>query len=221
MNKHSLSVLFFLILTLALSACSLNQVETITVSEQNLDYTWRIAALSEGEFNFTRYKYDSDGRLEEIIDYENYDPTIAATTDDLKSVSWVRVLVDKSGNISSVTTSFDDRSTEVVNGHTWRIYSDSFSCTNSYNDHFMIETRKMVFDDIKVTNKYSYDADGKAISCTSETETSVDGEVLKSITNFEFEYEYDSFGNPIIQYEISELGKNITSIYSWEHIHKN
>lgn len=217
MNNRYLLVILSLILISTFSACSSKSAERANVSELSSDYTWRIAALSCGEFNYTHYKYDSDGHIDEIIEYENIDPNYYSTN-DTKSVSCNRIKFDDSGNITSVTTSIDGMSAEVINGHTWRLYSDSYSYTATYNDNYMLEMNIMNWvGEHKITNKTTYDASGKAISCISELEMYFNDNVSTSIFNYEYEYEYDSNGNPIIQFEISEQGKNISAIYSWEH----
>lgn len=213
MIKKLLSVVLIVAMLVTVAIC-LSPQNSI-VLEAKADGTvsdWRCAVISFSNSLVTQYKYDSNGKVAEIIEFQNE----GSDDDNVKSVSFNRISFNEKGNISAVTTNADGMSAEIIDAKTWRSYSDSYSFTVSYNDLYLIDTQIVdVVDGFKSTTKTNYDANGKAISEISETEVYGDNQKFQSVTVFE--YEYDCNGNPVIQYALTEHGKQIVATYSWEH----
>lgn len=211
--------LFFLIavMLVTITACSANNNSTVLDStvegnEKEPTFDWRCAVISYDNSFVTQYKYDSNGKIAEIVEFQNE----GLNAGDEQSVSCNRIAFNEKGSISSVTTSANGISTEVIDAKTWCLHSDSYSLTVSYNDLYLCETQIMdLVNDVKVTTKTNYDDKGRAISAITEYEYYGENQKFQSITNYE--YEYDCNGNPVIQYSLTEDGKHITATYSWEH----
>ena len=160
-----------------------------------------------------QYKYDANGKIAEIVEFLNE----GQNTDDKQSVACNRIVFDEQGSISSVTTSVKGVSTEVIDAKTWRLGAGSYSLTVSYNDLFLCETQIIEIMTDRITTRIKYDADGIATSAITETESyDENGNSQSSTKNTQYEYEYDCNGNPVIQYSITENGKQINAVYSWE-----
>lgn len=217
MFKRAFLIFLIAVMLVTVTACSANKnssalESTIENTEKEPTFDWRCAVISYDNSFVTQYKYNSNGKIEEIIEFQNE----GLNAGDEQSVSCNRIAFNEKGNISSVTTSANGMSTEIIDAKTWRLYSDSYSLTVSYNDLYLCEAQIIdLVDNVEITTKTNYDSKGKAILETTETEYYGDNQKFQSSTNYE--YEYDCNGNPVIRYSITEDGKHITATYSWEH----
>ena len=217
MFKRVFLIFLIAVMLVTVTSCSANKnspalESTIEDTEKEPTFDWRCAVISYDNSYVTQYKYDSNGKIAEIIEYQSE----GLNAGDEQSVSCNRIAFNEKGSISSVTTSASGVSTEVIDAKTWHLYSDGYSLTVSYNDLYLCETQIMdIIDTVKVTTKTNYDVNGKAVSAITEYEYY--GESLKTQSTTDYEYEYDCNGNPVIQYSLTEDGKHITATYSWEH----
>ncbi len=209
--KRIISIGLMVAVFFAITACTVDITPSAASGENAPAPLWRCSVISYDNSFVIQYQYDSSGNVSEIIEYQNE----GANPGETQSVSCNWITFDKNGDISSVKTSVNGFSTEVIDARTWRLYSDSYSLTVTYNDQFLCETQIIdLVDHVKITTKTKYDSNGKATSATTETEYYGENQKLQSTTDYE--YEFDCNGNPVIQYSLTEEGKQITATYSWE-----
>ena len=210
MKNRIISLILVTILTFSLSACFLNHEEITGAAVGESSGKWRCTFITNVNL-FTQYIYDADGNVQEIIEYENQ----GTGAGDYDSMTVNRITFNKNGRITSVKSSESGALAEIIDGKTWHSFLNGISLTVTYNDFFMIETQIIkVGEYCKISAQNSYDNTGKQTSTTTEIEY-YDG-TPTSISVTRYEYGYDRYGNPIIQFTITDSGKWVSATYSWE-----
>ena len=167
----------------------------------------RISMIVEGQY-VQRFFYDNAGNLVKII--ENDAP------DDVNTPNHNVITFNADGSIASVTTDHEGMNAEVIDGDTWRLYSDYISFTITYDENHRVVELIVDVDNMVITDTTKRDASGRALSRTNAVEYA-DGSAESGSNTVNFVYDYDDAGNYIVQYYEDEFdGACFGEVYCWE-----